>query len=165
MKLRLPETSERSLVLLRRALLALGLAAVATTATELAMERHWGTFDRLIPWFGLGALLVVYGLLVIRPGRRSLALARLLILLVALSSLIGMKEHVAENLRAGSLDRDYAPTWDSKTKLDKLWIAVSMSAGKAPPLAPGVLAGAALCFGLATIAHPAGADEADPRET
>jgi len=67
--------------------------------------------------------------------------------------------HVLENLDAGPLDRNYAATWDSMSPIDQWFTAVTGGVGRAPTLAPGVLAEMGLGLLLATVRHPSLVDE------
>ena len=66
----------------------------------------------------------------------------------------GMFEHVRANHDAGPLDARYSVRWEMMSARAQWWVAVSKGVGPSPPLAPAVLAQAALCLGLATLQHP-----------
>lgn len=140
---------------LRLALLGLGALSTAGAAAELAMERHWDTFIKLIPWFAVGAVAVSILAVWLVPNRRTIFLARVLAVAVAGATLFGIYEHVAENHKAGALDFRYANTWESMSSASQWWKAASKTVGPAPVLAPGVLLEAALCVVAASWGHPA----------
>jgi hypothetical protein len=141
--------------LLRTGVLALAAVALAGTAVELATERHWNTALQLVPWAALGVLAVAQALLAVRPGRLAVRGARGLALLVIVTSLFGIVEHVRTNIEAGVLDATYGNTWDTLSIWAQLWYAATKTVGPAPPLAAGVLAQAALLTLLAAWRHPA----------
>ncbi|GAA1369965.1 hypothetical protein [Catellatospora chokoriensis] len=143
---------------LRAGLLVLAAVATAGTAIELATERHWNGAVQLIPWFALAMVAAAWVLTAWRPRRASLAAARTLITVVFLVSLYGIWEHVESNLNAGWLDAFHAAGWQSLGTGTRWWYAITKTVGAAPPLAPGILAQAALLVLLATWRHPAAAD-------
>ena len=139
----------------RRLLLALAALAMAGTSVELALERHWDDFVKLIPWFALGVLAVALALVAYRPAARRIAIARLLCVLVIAASAIGVYKHIEENHKAGPLDYRYSETWESMSSAEQWWKAATKAVGPAPVLASGVLAQAALGIIAATVGHPA----------
>lgn len=140
---------------LRLALLALGALSAAGAVAELAMERHWGDFIKLIPWFAVGAIVVALLLVLVKPSRAGIQVARIICVLVAGATLFGVYEHVAENHKAGALDFRYAEKWDSMSSFSQWQKAATKTVGPAPVLAPGVLIAAGLCVVAATWEHPA----------
>ena len=141
--------------LLRRGVLALAALGIAGTTLELVFLRHWDSATKAVVWPAMAALALAAALIVVRPGRRTIVVARALAAGVAAIALIGIWFHVTENLTAGPLDRAYATTWDTMSGLEQLWTAVSGGVGPTPTLAPGVLAEIALALLLATVSHPA----------
>ena len=139
----------------RRLLLALAALAMAGTSVELALERHWDDFVKLIPWFALGVLAVALALVAYRPAARRIAIARVLCVLVIAASAIGVYKHIEENHKAGPLDYRYSETWESMSSAEQWWKAATKAVGPAPVLASGVLAQAALGIIAATVGHPA----------
>jgi hypothetical protein len=142
-----------TMVLVRRALIALTGIGILATAFELASERHWNGFEQLIPWLALGVLTAA-ALLLLFPDGRGITAARLLALVVLASSIYGVVEHVLANFDAGALDQRFADTWDSLPLLEQVWLAVTKTVGPAPALAPGVLGQTALLLLLATLCQP-----------
>jgi hypothetical protein len=139
----------------RVVVIGLGVAGAGGTAVELAMSRHWNGMAQKTPWLALALVAVAFTLIVVRPNRERLWLARGLAVVVAVAALFGVWQHVRENRNAGPLDFRYAATWDSLSSADQWWKAFSKTVGPAPTLAPGVLAEAALCALAATAWHPA----------
>jgi len=141
--------------LLRRALLALAGIALAGTAAELVITRHWEDPTQVIP-FAIIALAAV-GLALIATARRArpVRVAQALCVVVLAASVFGVWEHVEGNEHAGALDQRTADTWETTPALQRWWLAASGGVGPSPPLAPGVLAQAALMLLAATLHHPA----------
>jgi hypothetical protein len=140
---------------MRASVLALAVIASCGTAIELATERHWNSTLQLVPWAALAVLALAQGLIAVRPGQTAVRAARILAVLVVLTSIFGIVEHVRANLDAGVLSATYADTWDGLSMWTRLWYAATKAVGPAPPLAAGVLAQAALLTLLATWRHPA----------
>jgi hypothetical protein len=139
----------------RWALIGLAFLAMGGTALDLAMERHWDGFIKLIPWISLGVLLVAALLVAIRPRPAGLWAARVLAVAVVGAAAFGVFEHTEENRTAGPLDYRYSATWSGLPATDQWWKALTKTVGPAPTLAPGVLMQAALCLVAATYKHPA----------
>jgi hypothetical protein len=137
--------------LLRRGLLALAGLGIAGTTIELVFLRHWSTATAAIVWIGMAALAVGAIALLRRPGRTTLRAVRALAIVAFVVSIVGVGFHVAENLAAGPLDRNYATTWDSMSTVSQWWTAITGGVGPAPTLAPGALAEIALALLLATV--------------
>ncbi len=133
---------------LRRCLLLLAALGVVGTAAELALIRHWNGFIQLIPWFSLAVLAVA---IVLVMARRQVRVARVLAVLVTVSAVFGIYEHVLANYEAGPLDFRYSARWATMSMSSKVWAAVSESVGPAPNFAPLILAWSALCLLFATI--------------
>jgi hypothetical protein len=139
---------------LRRGLLWLAALTSAGIGVELAADRHWTQPVQLIAWAALGAVALALLLVAWSPTRRKLQLARLLVILVILSAIWGVWEHVYANYDAGVLDFAYVDTWDGLTEPTRWWLAVTKTVGPSPPLAPGALAQASLAVLIATLRHP-----------
>ena len=141
--------------LLRRCFLALAVVATAGTAVELALSRHWATAVQLIPWYAVGGLALGAVLLIARPRPFAVRAVRLLAVVVVLSALYGIYQHVLANYHAGPLDFRYESKWAAMSAGSRWWAAISESVGPSPTLAPAVMAQAAVCLLLATLGHPA----------
>jgi hypothetical protein len=139
---------------LRRGLLWLAALTSAGIGVELAADRHWTQPVQLIAWAALGAVALALLLVAWSPTRRKLQLARLLVILVILSAIWGVWEHIYANYDAGVLDFAYVDTWDGLTEPTRWWLAVTKTVGPSPPLAPGALAQASLAVLIATLRHP-----------
>jgi len=140
---------------LRRCFLALAVAATVGTAVELALIRHWTSATQLIPWYALGGLALGAVLLVARPRPVAVRAVRVLAVIVTLTALFGIYEHVLANYNAAPLDFRYESKWAAMSAGSRWWAAISESVGPSPTLAPAVLAQAAVCLLLATLGHPA----------
>jgi hypothetical protein len=140
---------------LRRCLLALVGLSAAGTAVELAMLRHWNGPWQLLPWIALAVVAIAAGLLAGRPSRRVVYTVRALAFAVVVCAAAGVYVHVEENYQSGPLDQRYTSTWDTMPAAARWWAALSKTVGPAPPVAPGVLAQAALGLLFATARHPA----------
>lgn len=144
-----------TVAILRRGLLGLAGLTIAGIALELAIERHWTKPSQLIAWAALVALAAAVGLLVRAGQSWRVRAAQALAVVVMLSALLGIWEHVEGNHNAGPLDANYAQTWDGLAPSSQWWLALSKGVGPAPSFAPGALAIAGLLVLLATARHPA----------
>lgn len=141
--------------LLRRGLLWLAGVTVAGISVELAVDRHWTQPSQLIAWGALAVVAVAIALVARKPSVARVRRARVLAVIVMLSAVVGIWEHVESNYDAGPLDFNYTDTWEGMPELSRWWLAATKSVGPSPPLAPGALAQAGLCVLLATLRHPA----------
>ena len=146
-----PSTDGR---MLRRALIAVGAIGITGTSLDLVMERHWDNLEQLIPWPALAALAVAVALIAVRPSASRLRIARVLCLAVCLLALVGVWRHVTANYEAAPLDFRFAARWDAISEPVRWWLAATKTVGPSPPLAPGVLAQAALALLAAAHRHP-----------
>jgi len=152
-------TDRVSVALLRRCFLGLGAASIAATGIELALTRHWTSAVQLIPWYALGALTFALVLLLVRPNPRTVRAAQVLTVLVMLTALVGIYEHVLANYRAAPLDFRYTDRWSTMAASSRWWAAISQSVGPSPTLAPAALAEAAICLLFATLGLTSGTAE------
>jgi hypothetical protein len=141
--------------LLRRGLLTLAVLTTLALGIELAAERHWTQPSQLVAWAALVVLLLAVGLLLGRATSGRVQAARLLAVLVVVSGIVGIWEHVESNFDAGELDQVYSARWDALPEASRWWLALTKTVGPSPPLAPGALAQAGACVLLATVRHPA----------
>lgn len=139
--------------LLRRGLVGLAALSSAATVTELLLLQHWGKLLELIPWFAL-ILLVVAILLVARPSRRNVLIARVLGIAVLGIASVGVVVHVWSNYNAGPLDAQYMYEWPTLSEPLRWLLAATSTVGPSPTLAPMALAFSSLCLLLATARHP-----------
>jgi hypothetical protein len=153
-----PQVSRSSLStaeLLRRSLIGLAALGGIGTALELGLLRHWNSLLEWIPWISLAILAAALALLVIRPRRRRVLLARALAAVVAASGMIGVLVHVRENYEAAPLDFHYTASWPTTPEPIRWLLAATDSVGPSPTLAPMALAFIALALLFATLRHPA----------
>ena len=144
---------------LRRALLVLTAIALAGTTTELAIGRHWEGPTQLIPFAAIAVAAVALSMIATARSRMSLRIAQGLYVVVLAASAFGVWSHVEGNHESGALDQSYAATWESTPAARRWWLAASGGVGPSPPLAPGVLAQAALMLLAATLRHPSSRPE------
>ncbi|WP_433246955.1 hypothetical protein ACQPYK_46160 [Streptosporangium sp. CA-135522] len=137
--------------MVRLGLIGLTVLSILGTAFELATERHWHSWEQLIPWGALVVLAVAVALAVLQDSPEAVLLVRALSSVVLLVALFGVYAHVAANYDTGFLDHRYAATWETLPALSRWWYALTKSVGPAPPLAPGMLAQTALLLLLVTI--------------
>ncbi|MFN0072527.1 MAG: hypothetical protein ACKVVP_13665 [Chloroflexota bacterium] len=142
---------------LRLGLLILAVLSALATLTELAMERHWTPGTQLVPWVTLGLVAIMSLAVLLRPGRKLIRGVQVIGLLVLLSAVFGVWEHVESNFESGELDQRYSATWDTLPVQTRWWLAMTHEVGPSPPLAPAASAYAALTMLLATVRHPAAA--------
>ncbi|MGV9775606.1 hypothetical protein [Streptosporangium sp. NPDC003464] len=142
--------------LLRRGLIGLSALSVLGTAFELATERHWHTWQQLLPWGALALLAVAVTLLALRGPAEAVTVARVLASVVLPVALFGVYVHVAANYEAGFLDQRYAGAWETLPSVTRWWYALTKTVGPTPPLAPGMLAQAAFLVLLAGFARRPG---------
>lgn len=132
-------------------MLALTILGVVGTAVELAMLRHWDGLIQLVPWFSLGVVVIALGLVVVRPGRRSIRAARLLAAVVRSAPRSAPTSLVKANYDAGPLDFRYSERWTTMSATSRWWTAATGTVGPSPSVAPAVLAWSSLRLLLATV--------------
>lgn len=140
----------RLLGLLRTGVLVLAAAATIGAAYELAVERHWGGGTRNVAWVA-GAVLAVAVCLATTTSPRLVLATRVLAVLVLGMSLFGIAMHVLENTHSGHLGPLYGLEYKQLPRLERLWLGLTKTVGKAPPLAPGLLGQSALLVLLGTL--------------
>ncbi|MFD8557571.1 hypothetical protein ACFV1N_09840 [Streptosporangium canum] len=144
------------LVTLRHGLIALTVLSILGTAFELATERHWQTWEQLLPWGALVLLAAGVALPALHDSPRVIVAVRGLAVAVVLVALFGVYAHVAANYEAGFFDQRYAGTWETLPALSSWWYALTKSVGPTPPLAPGMLAQTAFLLLLSAFARRTG---------
>ena len=140
---------------LRRGLLWVAAITCVGIAVELAADRHWTTPIQFVAWAALVVTAVAIVLVATARSAAPVRLGRILAVVVMLSAVLGIWEHVESNYDAGELDFEYASSWENVSEPTRWWLAASKTVGPSPPLAPGALAQASLCVLLATLRHPA----------
>lgn len=141
-----PVTEPQPARTLRAALLSLAALGVLITPFELLILGHIRNREQLIPFALLAMATAAIVLVLLRPNALTLRWFQVAMVLVTLGSLVGVFEHVKSNLLI-SVHLFHlsgiAALWDAAVN------------GKAPLLAPGILAQVGL-LGLAyTFRHPA----------
>lgn len=131
---------------LRVFLLRLAGFICAGTVVELLLSKHTETLTQLIPFAlcGLGLIVVLAALL--RPRRATLLALRGVMALLIAGSLLGVYEHIQNNIE---LELELRPSATTGAVLLKAL------QGASPLLAPGILALAAVIAIAATYYHPA----------
>jgi len=130
----------------RRFLLLLVEAILIGTLTELLFEKHTKETEQFIP-FILCALGFFSTLAVLsRPGRGTIRVLRLVMVLVILGSLLGGALHLKTNFEFQTEMHPRVPAFNS---------LLAAFAGAAPVLAPGMLGLAGVLALAATYYHPA----------
>ncbi len=81
--------------LLRRGLLGIAALTMLGIAGDLAVERHWTSPAQLIPWGALVLIGVSVGLLLGHPSAGRVRLAQLLTMIVVLTAVVGIWEHIS----------------------------------------------------------------------
>jgi hypothetical protein len=150
--------------LLRRSLIGLAALGGIGTALELGLLRHWNSLLEWIPWISLAILAAALALLVIRPRRRRVLLARALAAVVAASGVIGVIVHIRQNYEAAPLDFHYTASWPTTPEPIRWLLAATDTVGPSPTLAPMALAFIALALLFATLRHPVLGDVAEARD-
>jgi hypothetical protein len=140
--------------ILRRGLLWVAALTSVGIGVELAADRHWTQPIQLVAWGALAAIAVAIVLVASATSAAKVYLGRMLVVVVVLSAVWGIWEHVYSNYDAGELDFEYANTWANLSEPERWWLATTKTVGPAPPLAPAALAQAGLCVLLATLRHP-----------
>lgn len=139
--------SDASVLLrLRQFLLVVSAQLFVGTLVELWLTNHMETLVQLIPFAlcGLGLIAVIWAML--RPRRVALLALRACMALVALGSLFGVYQHLANNL---GFQRELHPNASTGDHL------MGALGGANPLLAPGILALTAALSIAATYYHPA----------
>ena len=139
---------------MRLGLLALAVGAVVVTAAELAFLQHWDGTLQLLPWVALVAAALGVLLLVVRPSRGGVRVARILGAICLVLGVVGVYFHILSNYDSGVLDFRYTAAWPTMPDLDRWWLAATGGVGPTPPLAAASLSFAALLVLLASIRMP-----------
>lgn len=137
---------DQTLVRIRQFLLVIAAGVFVMTVTELLFLSHWSETIQLLP-FALSAVgLVTLALAYFRPGPRTIHLLRWSMIVIGSCSLIGIYEHMANNL---GFQMEIQP---NATFLE---LALATVEGANPVLAPGILALGAAIGWTAGYQHPA----------
>jgi hypothetical protein len=134
------------LLRLRQFLLVTSALIFAGTLVELWLTNHMETFVQLIPFALCGLGLVAVCAALLSPHRAALLCLRACMLLVALGSLFGVYQHLANNFGFESELHPKASTGEH---------LLGALSGANPMLAPGILSLTAALAIAATYYHPA----------
>lgn len=137
---------------LRVFLLRLAGFICAGTVVELLLSKHTETLTQLIPFVLCGLALIVLLAALLRPNRATLLALRGVMGLLIAGSLLGVYEHIENNIE---LELELRPGASAGALLLKAL------QGASPLLAPGILALAAVIAIAATYYHPALAQRAN----
>jgi hypothetical protein len=140
---------------LRQGLLGLAILGTLGTALELLLLRHFDGALQLIPWVALAVLGVAIVLVGGARGRRAIEVARVLAVIVLVSSVVGVAVHVNANYEAGPLDFRYTAIWPGMSDLERWFLAITDTVGPSPTLAPMASAFMSMALLIATLGHPA----------
>ena len=140
-----PMNAETILSRLRRFLLALAAFLLVGTLVELIAVQHTQEPMQLVPFALCIVGLVAIATALARPQRKTLLALRMLMIPLALGSLLGVWEHVENNVAF------YLEVHGAGTTAQLVAEALG---GRNPLLAPGMLALAAVLAAAATYYHP-----------
>ena len=122
--------SEQSLARIRQFLLIISAGVFVMTVTELFFLSHWTETIQILPFvlsgWGLIALLLAY----FRPSPATIKFLRWSMIVIGLCSLIGIYEHMSNNLGFQMEIQPNATPWE---------LIMATLEGANPVLAPGIL--------------------------
>jgi hypothetical protein len=121
---------EQSLARIRQFLLIISAGVFIMTVTELLFLSHWTETIQLLPFLLSGWGLITLFLAYFRPSARTINVLRWSMILIGLCSLIGIYEHMANNLGFQMEIQPNATTWE---------LIMATFEGANPVLAPGIL--------------------------
>jgi hypothetical protein len=122
--------SEQSLARIRQFLLIISAGVFIMTVTELFFLSHWTETIQLLPFFLSGWGLITLVLAYFRPGPVTIKILRWSMIVIGLCSLIGIYEHMSNNLGFQMEIQPNATTWE---------LIMATFEGANPVLAPGIL--------------------------
>jgi len=138
--------SEIVLARLRQFLLIISAGVFIMTVTELFFLSHWSETIQFLPFVLSGLGLITLTFAYFRPERGTMTLLRRSMIIIAACSLIGVYEHMANNLGFRMEIQPNATTWE---------LILATLEGANPVLAPGILMLGAVIGVAATYQHPA----------
>ena len=144
--------ADQTLGRIRQFLLLIAAGVFVMTVTELLFLSHWSETIQLLPFALSGAGLVTLALAYFRPGPRTIHLLRWSMIVIGLCSLIGIYEHMANNL---GFQMEIQPNATFQE------MALATVEGANPVLAPGILALGAAIGWTAAYQHPALEEKAE----
>ena len=122
--------SEKSLARIRQFLLIISAAVFIMTVTELFFLSHWTETIQLLPFALSGWGLIVLGMAYFKPSPTTINVLRWSMIVIGLCSLIGIYEHMANNLGFQMEIQPNATPWE---------LIMATLEGANPVLAPGIL--------------------------
>jgi hypothetical protein len=122
--------AEATLMRLRQFLMVISAGVFVMTVTELFFLSHWSETIQYLPFALSGLGLVTLFLAYFRPSRAAFLALRWAMIIIAVCSLIGFYEHMANNL---AFQMEIQP---NATTAEFIW---AMLEGANPVLAPGIL--------------------------
>ena len=137
--------SEIILARLRQFLLIISAAVFLMTVTELFFLSHWSETIQFLPFVLSGLGLITLSLAYFRPNRGTITALRWSMIVIAACSLIGVYEHMANNLGFRMEIQPNATTWE---------LILATLEGANPVLAPGILTLGAVIGLAAMYQHP-----------
>jgi len=132
-------SSEITLARLRQFLLVIAAIVFLMTVTELFFLNHWSETIQLLPFALSGLGLITLCLAYFRPSHGTITTLRWAMVVIAICSLIGVYEHMVNNLGFEMEIQPNSTTWE---------LVMATLEGANPVLAPGILLLGAL-IGLA----------------
>ena len=138
--------SEQALARIRQFLLAISGAVFIMTVTELFFLSHWTETIQLLPFALSGWGLIVLALAYFKPNPTTINIWRWSMVIIGLCSLIGIYEHMANNLGFQMEIQPNATTPE---------LILATLEGANPVLAPGILMLGAAIGWTAAYQHPA----------
>ena len=122
--------SEQSLARIRQFLLVISAGVFIMTITELFFLSHWSETIQLLPFVLSGLGLIALALAYFRPSPTTVKILQWSMILIGLCSVIGIYEHMSNNLGFQMEIQPNATTWEL------IWATLE---GANPVLAPGIL--------------------------
>lgn len=138
--------SESILARLRQFLLVISAGVFIMTVTELFFLSHWSETIQFLPFVLSGLGLITLSLAYFRPTRGNITVLRWSMIVIGACSLIGVYEHMANNLGFRMEIQPNATTWE---------LILATLEGANPVLAPGILTLGAVIGLAALYQHPA----------
>jgi len=138
--------SEIALARLRQLLLIISAGVFIMTVTELFFLSHWSETIQFLPFVLSGLGLITLSLASFRPNRGTITALRWSMIIIAACSLIGVYEHMANNL-------GFRMEIQPNATIGELILATLEGAN--PVLAPGILVLGAVIGLAAMYQHPA----------
>ena len=137
--------SDIILARLRQFLLIISAVVFLMTVTELFFLSHWSETIQFLPFVLSGLGLLTLSLAFFRPNRGTITALRWSMIVIAACSLIGVYEHMANNLGFRMEIQPNATTWE---------LILATLEGANPVLAPGILMLGAVIGLAAMYQHP-----------